>query len=88
MSVMDTAEFQLTRLPIGERAEVVGIEAEGLIRNRLLDLGVVPSTVVEAVRKSPAGDPVAYNIRGAIIALRSEESQKIRVRPVSGLFNI
>lgn len=88
MSVMDTAEFQLPRLPIGERAEVVKIEAEGVIRNRLLDLGLVPSTVVEAVRKSPAGDPVAYNICGAIIALRSEESQKIWVRPVSGSLNI
>lgn len=79
---MNTAEFELARLSIGKTAKVVRIEAEGLTRNRLLDLGLVPSTVVEAVRKSPAGDPVAYNIRGAIIALRSEESRQIMVRPV------
>jgi ferrous iron transport protein A len=81
--LMSVAEFQLTHLPIGRRAEVVGVKAEGLTRNRLLDLGLVPSTVVEAIRKSPAGDPVAYKIRGAVIALRSEESHQIRVRPMN-----
>ena len=54
-----------------------------LTRNRLLDLGLVPSTVVEAIRKSPAGDPVAYKIRGAVIALRSEESRHITVRLIN-----
>lgn len=77
---MSVAEFELTRLSIGKRAEVVCVGSEGLMRNRLLDLGLVPSTMVEAVRKSPAGDPVAYKIRGAVIALRSEESRQITVR--------
>ncbi len=78
---MSMAEFELSRLPVGEFARVVDIKVEGLIHNRLLDLGLVPSTVVEAVRKSPAGDPVAYKIRGALIALRLEESRNITVRP-------
>ncbi len=77
---MSVAEFELTRLPMGRLAEVIGIKAEGLIRNRLLDLGLVPQAMVQAIRRSPAGDPVAYKIRGAIIALRSEESRQITVR--------
>ena len=77
---MSVAEFELTRLPMGRLAEVIGIKAEGLIRNCLLDLGVVPQAMVQAIRRSPAGDPVAYKIRGAIIALRSEESRQITVR--------
>jgi ferrous iron transport protein A len=80
---MSVAEIQLTHLPIGGIAEVVSIGAEGLTRNRLLDLGLVPSTIVEALRKSPAGDPVAYKIRGAVIALRSEESHQIKVRAIN-----
>ncbi|NLC54121.1 MAG: ferrous iron transport protein A [Firmicutes bacterium] len=80
---MGNTEIALACLPIGHRAQVVKVGTEGLPRNRLLDLGLVPSTVVEAVRKSPAGDPVAYNIRGAIIALRSEESRLITVRPLA-----
>ncbi|NLW60606.1 MAG: ferrous iron transport protein A [Firmicutes bacterium] len=80
---MGDPEMTLACLPIGHRAQVVKVGAEGLTRNRLLDLGLVPSTVVEAVRKSPAGDPVAYKIRGAIIALRSEESRLVTVRPLA-----
>jgi ferrous iron transport protein A len=77
------AKFELTYLPVGRTAEIVNIGALGLTRNRLLDLGLVPSTIVEAVRKSPAGDPVAYKIKGAVIALRSEESRQITVRSIS-----
>ncbi len=77
---MSVAEFQLSHLPPGRSAVVVAINTDGLIRNRLLDLGLVPSARVESIRKSPAGDPVAYKIRGAVIALRSEESRQITVR--------
>jgi ferrous iron transport protein A len=45
----------------------------------MLDLGLISDTVVEALQKSPSGDPIAYNIRGAVIALRSEEASKILV---------
>ena len=51
----------------------------GATRRLMLDLGLILDTVVEALLKSPAGDPVAYDIRGAVIALRSEEAQKILV---------
>ena len=44
-----------------------------------MDLGLVSDTVVEALQKSPSGDPTAYHIRGAVIALRSEEASKIMV---------
>lgn len=80
---MAANEFALAQLPIGHTAEVVKVGLAGLTRNRLLDLGLVPSTVVEAIRKSPAGDPVAYKIRGAVIALRSEESRHITVRLIN-----
>ena len=49
------------------------------MRGRLLDLGFVPGTVVEPIRRSPLGDPTAYRIRGTVIALRSEEGNKILV---------
>ncbi|NLZ43416.1 MAG: ferrous iron transport protein A [Clostridia bacterium] len=72
--------MELTALPIGESAIITGLKAKGSTRRRLLDLGMIPTTTVEAVRKSPAGDPVAYEVRGTIIALRSEESRLISVR--------
>lgn len=51
---------------------------------RLLDMGLIEGTRISCLQKSPAGDPVAYLIRGAVIALRSEDSSQILV---DGLLN-
>lgn len=69
----------LNFLPLGKRGQVKLLTADGNIRRRLLDLGLISGTEVEALQKSPSGDPVAYHIRGAVIALRSEEASKILV---------
>lgn len=69
----------LKNLPLGRTAKIKHLLSVGSIRRRMLDLGLVSGTVVEAMHKSPSGDPTAYNIRGAVIALRSEEAGKILV---------
>lgn len=71
--------FTLNCLPIGKKARVTGLAAAGADRRRMLDLGFVQGTCVQALTKSPSGDPVAYFIRGAVIALRCEDAQKITV---------
>lgn len=72
---------RLSVLGVGERAKVVGISARcrGAERRRMLDLGLVPGTVVEAELTSPGGDPTAYRIRGGVIALRREQADQIHV---------
>jgi ferrous iron transport protein A len=69
----------LNFLPLGEKAKVKELVSDGLVRRRMLDLGLISDTEVEALQKSPSGDPTAYHIRGAVIALRSEEASKILV---------
>lgn len=76
---MKSGLMPLTLLKIGGTAKVKRIEACGSIRRRMLDLGLIEDTKVESLHKSPSGDPVAYRIRGAVIALRSEEASKILV---------
>ncbi len=72
---------RLSELPVGKRARVVDIAraCRGLPRRRLLDLGLVPGTVVEAELRSAGGDPVAYRVRGAQIALRRDQAELIHV---------
>lgn len=72
----------LDTLPRGEAAVVAGISraCRGLQRRRLMDLGVVPGSVIVPELDGPSGDPQAYRIRGALIALRSEQSRQIFVR--------
>jgi len=63
----------------GSLGKVKKLTAEGKSRRRLLDLGLIYDTKVEALRRSLSGDPVAYEIRGAVIALRAEEASKVLV---------
>lgn len=51
----------------------------GIERRRLMDLGFVPGSRVEAAITSPFSDPVAYRIKGALIALRKQQAEKIRL---------
>lgn len=72
----------LHRLPIGRIGKVKILTSEGAIRRRMLDLGIIQETRVKALRRSPSGDPTAYQIRDTVIALRSEEASRILVESV------
>lgn len=61
----------------GERAVIKELKNTGSIRRRLLDIGLIENTEVECVGVSPFGDPTAFLIRGAVIAIRSDESKNI-----------
>lgn len=76
---MGKSAIGLNNLPVGKWAVVECVLPEGALRRRLMDLGFVPGARVEALRNSPLGDPRAYKIRGAVIALRKEEAAKILV---------
>ena len=67
----------LNMLRVGQSALVEEIEAEPAMRRRLL--GLIPGTRVTCIAKSPAGDPAAYLIRGAVIALRGKDAAGIQV---------
>jgi ferrous iron transport protein A len=72
----------LNDLPIGRKARVKLLSPGSESRRRLLDLGLVSDTEVEALQKSPSGDPTAYQIRGTVIALRSEDAADIMVEAI------
>lgn len=76
----DQAET-LAEVGPGEVARVLGIHPafQGPQRRRLLDLGLVPGTRVEAELRSASGDPVAFRVRGALIALRKDQARWILV---------
>ncbi len=79
--VEPTASEPLSRLKPGETAAVVNISrrTQGVERRRLLDLGLLPGTLVKAEMISPSGDPTAYRIRGALIGLRKEQADLINI---------
>ncbi|NLJ74535.1 MAG: ferrous iron transport protein A [Firmicutes bacterium] len=72
----------LNQLPAGKLGVVLCITAEGPIRRRMLDLGLVPGTIVKTLRSSPAGNPTAYLIRGSVIAFRSNTANQVLIRTI------
>jgi Fe2+ transport system protein FeoA len=56
---------------------------QGFERFRLLDLGVVPGSEIRLALENPLNDPIGYWIRGAVIALRKEQSNKIYVEIIN-----
>lgn len=84
VDAMETAESgtKLTDLLLGESAEVIKISANcrGAERRRFMDLGILPGTTITAEMRSPSGEPTAYRIRDAIIALRPNQANYIYVK--------
>jgi len=72
---------RLTSLKPGQKAQVLGISraSRGPERRRLMDLGILGGTVIEAEMTSPSGDPTAYRIRGALIGLREEQAKLVNI---------
>lgn len=72
-------KIKLSEVPIGATVKIDELLCKGLTRRRMLDLGIIPGGVVTVTRQSPLGDPRAYAIKGAEIALREDEACQIIV---------
>lgn len=69
----------LAKTEVGETVRVVSLLAEGRMRRRLADLGLIPGAEVTCLGRSPLGDPSAYLIRGAVIAIRRRDAMEVSV---------
>ena len=71
---MGETDMTLDKLPVGQTRRIAAVGGQGALRRRLLDIGLIPGTRVTCTAVSPAGDPAAYLIRGAVIALRGRDA--------------
>ncbi len=71
----------LNDLSPGQKARIRALRSRESMRRRLLDIGLIEGTEVEGRGRSPGGDPSAFLIRGAVIALRREDCRDILVCP-------
>lgn len=80
--IKNDIQKSLKDIELGSICRVISLNVEGTIRRRFLDLGLINGTEIKALNQSPSGDPIAYLIRGAVIAIRSEDASKILVEPI------
>lgn len=80
----DGVKTRLCELKAGQKGTVCALGNTGAMRRRLLDIGLVPGTVVQCVGRSPGGDPAAYLIRDAVIAIRDTDAAQVTLLPMEG----
>jgi Fe2+ transport system protein FeoA len=70
---------RLADLGPGARCIVVQIDGEPQIVRRLMELGLVPGTPVEFIRRAPLGDPCELRVRGTHLSIRRSEARQVHV---------
>ena len=72
----------LNDLKIGDSAVITAVGGEGSLRNRLLDMGLIPHTKVTLQKVAPMGDPMEIRVRGYELTLRREDAKLIGIEGV------
>jgi Fe2+ transport system protein FeoA len=72
-------EMTLSNLKPGQVGEVTEVRAHGAIRQRLLDMGILPGAIVKVERLAPNGDPVWIRLQGSQLALRRHEAESVGI---------
>jgi ferrous iron transport protein A len=69
----------LSNVPLHTKTVLYGMNLNGLVGQKLLDLGFTPNTQLELIRKGPYDNLIAVKVRGAVIALRKSEAEAMFV---------
>jgi len=69
----------LSEMKAGEKGRINKLEGSGGTYRRILEMGVIPQTMVEVERIAPMGDPIWIRLRGYQLSLRKEEASRIYV---------
>ena len=62
-----------------QECEIVDITSEGIMGQRLLDMGFIPGTRIKVIRNAPLVDPVEFELKGYHISLRHSEAKQVEV---------
>lgn len=78
----DSGLFRLTDVEKGKQVEVVGISGPDELKRKILDMGLVPGTIVTLQRKAPLDDPISIRLRGYELSLRRSEAEAVVVSSI------
>ena len=75
--------ISLSLLQPGDQGEVARVQAQGTVRQRLLEMGFIRGARLRVEKLAPLGDPMELVIKGYHLTLRREESSCILVYRVT-----
>lgn len=71
--------MKLDKLKTGTRGIITNVGGEGILRKRLLDMGLTPKTKIFVRKVAPLGDPIEINLRGYELTLRADDAANIDI---------
>jgi ferrous iron transport protein A len=74
------APRQLADLHEGEKAVLERLDVPEDTARRLMELGFLPGSTVEAARSAPGGDPRVFRVDGSEIALRADTASRLYLK--------
>lgn len=75
-------QTSLTDLKNGQQAIIKKCSTQGLLKQKLLNMGFIPGTTVHMIRNAPLRDPIEIGIQNYLLTLRRSEAQLIEVKPL------
>ena len=73
----------LGELAVGKSGIIQTVGGEGILRCRLLDMGLIPNTKVTVHKIAPMGDPIQIQVRGYELTIRREDARMIALQEVA-----
>ncbi len=70
----------LRDVPMGEKAVVKRLHAQGAVRRRLMDMGLTRGAPVTVRKVAPLGDPLEVTIRGYELSLRKQDAASVEIQ--------
>ena len=71
----------LADLPNSAKGRVVAVTGEPMLRERIVELGFTPGTLVEVRTRAALGDPIEVKLRGGLLAIRRDEASCVEIAP-------
>ncbi len=75
----DIVTMALSQLKTGQKGRVVKVSTKGLVRRRIMEMGIITGTEILVKGFAPLGDPMELGIKGYNLSLRKAEASEILV---------
>lgn len=69
----------LRQAKIGDTVNVVRLHGEGVVKRRMMDMGITKGAEVRIIKTAPLGDPVEVTVRGYELSLRKADAEMIEI---------
>ncbi len=70
---------KLSELEVGQKAVVANIEGDASTRRRIMDMGIIPRSIITMIRSAPLGDPLEFDIKDYNLTLRKRDADHVLV---------